>query len=247
MLEERSNGVSNNTSEIDVIERISICNVKGLELLVDQLPEDQKTSIKLTGLEIKRLISEIDAHLYYGPAASLPMICQGPLCPIGHSCMLQGIRKAPIGAKCPIELTMINKWKDDYLSALGASWDDKIERQAIMDLVETEVLRSRANGIIAKEGFIMENTIGINPDTGDPITSKQKHIAMEVNDQVARRQERLLKSLAATREIKEKLGKGSKDQSRKEADLIERVRKVKEREKGVVHDAEIVQSSEKDD
>jgi len=141
---------------------------------------------------------------------------------------------------------MINKWKDDYLAALGATWEDKIERQAIMDLVETEVVRARANGIIAQEGFIMENTIGVNPDTGEPITTKQKHIAMEVADQLSRRQERLLRSLIATREMKEKLGKGVKDQSKKEADLIERVRRAVAKEKGVIHDAQIVETSEKD-
>lgn len=234
-------------SAAPLVERVSIGDVKELTALSEHLPDDLKVSIRLTPREVQRLKEELASQLYFGPNASLPMICAGPKCPVAHSCMLQAIGKAPVGSRCPIELTMMNKWKDDYVEALGASWEDKIERQAIMDLVETEIVRARANGIIAKEGFIMENTIGVNPDTGEPITTKIKHIALEVSDQLSRRQERLLKSLIATREMKEKLGKGTKDQSKREAELIDRVKKAMSREKGAVHEAEVVKGRPEDD
>lgn len=235
------------SNEDGALERIPIGQVKDLSPITEYLSEDMKMSIKLTPREVLVLTKDLNEKIYFGPAAALPMICKGPKCPIAKSCMLEAIGKAPIGSKCPIELAMINKWKDDYVASLGATWEDKIERQAIMDLVESEVFRHRANGILAAEDFIMENAIGVNPDTGEPILSKQKHIALEVADQLSRRQERLLKSLIATREMKEKLGKGQGDQSKKEADLVQRMKNAMAKERGEVIDAKVVKESGEDD
>ena len=213
-----------------LVETISIGQVKELVSISEHLSEDRRMSIRLTPLEVERLKKEISTMLYFGPNASLPMICSGPKCPVAKSCYLEEIGKAPIGCRCPLELAMMNKWKDDYLTTLGASWEDKIERQAIMDLVETEIFRARANGIIATEGFILENVIGVNSETGEPIYTKQKHIALGVADQMSKRQERILKSLVATREMKEKLGKNKVDPTKKESELLERIRKARARD-----------------
>jgi len=227
---------------------LPVGDVPTLKALSECLTERQRREIKLTPKEIGKLVSEMNEKAYWGPAAALPMLCLGPKCCIASGCSLQQIGRAPVGSRCPLELLMINRWKDDYLNDLGASWENKIERQAIMDLVETEIFRHRANGIVAAEGFVMENTIGMNPDTGAEITTKMKHIALEVSDQLSRRQERLLKSLIATREMKEKLGKTKGDQSRKESDLIEKVRAVIAKEKKgaeVIHEGEIIEPSGK--
>lgn len=227
-------------SKLQEAEKLPIESVPALKSLSECLTEEQRLQVRLTPKEIQRLTKEIQEKVYWGPAAALPMVCAGPKCPIAATCSLQMIGKAPVGSKCPVELVLINKWKDDYLEDLGASWENKIERQAIMDLVETEIFRHRANGIVAKEGFVMENVIGYDQDTKQEITNKIKHIALDVSDQLGRRQERLLKSLIATREMKEKLGKSKSDRTTKEADLLDKVRKVLARDKGVARDAEIV-------
>jgi hypothetical protein len=227
-------------------DRVAICDVKDLKVLSDALSDDQRLLIRLTSREIAQLKAELDQKTYWGPAASLPMVCLGPKCPVQATCSLQVMGKAPVGSPCPIELAMINRWKDDYLEALGASWENKLERQDIMDLVETEIMRSRANGIVASEGFVMENTIGMNPETGEPIKTKIKHIALEVTDQLSRRQERLRKSLLSTREMREKLGQGHGNQSQKESDLLDKVRKAIARERGGIIDAEAVGGKSKE-
>lgn len=191
------------------------------------------------------LTKDLEEKIYWGPAASLPLVCAGPKCCLAASCVLQKIGKAPLAQACPIELVLINKWKDDYLNDLGATWENKIERQAIMDLVETEIFRHRANGIVAAEGFVMENVIGYDQDSHQEITTKIKHIALEVSDQLSRRQERLLKSLIATREMKEKLGKSKSDRTSKESEIVEKVRKIMARDRGV-KDAEIVDGNGKE-
>jgi hypothetical protein len=129
-----------------------------------------------------------------------------------------------------MEMALMGTWKAQYEGSLEADWNDKVERQAVMDLVEADILSARANGIIAVEGFIMENAIGISEATGEPIFRKEKHVALEVKDMIHRRKERLLKSLILTREMKKKLGMGGGDPSKKEAELLERARKSRERE-----------------
>lgn len=228
-------------------ERLRIGDIKELAPLTEHMSDERKKETLLSPIQVERLKRELTTQAYFGSAASLPMVCKGPQCPLAKTCMLEQVGKAPIGDKCPIELLLMNKWKDEYVATLGVSWEDKIERQAIMDLVETEIMRARANGIIAEEGFILENPVGVNPDTGMPIMAKQKHIALEVADQMSKRQERLLRSLIATREMKHKLGQGSGDRTKQESDLLERIRKKNQEKKAKetgVKDAEVIENSQ---
>jgi len=194
------------------------------------MSERARAEIKLTPSEAKAVRTALTGQIYLGDHASLPMVCCGPKCPIAATCPLQQIEKAPMGQRCPMEMALMGTWKAQYEGSLEADWNDKVERQAVMDLVEADILSARANGIIAVEGFIMENAIGISEATGEPIFRKEKHVALEVKDMIHRRKERLLKSLILTREMKKKLGMGGGDPSKKEAELLERARKSRERE-----------------
>ncbi len=200
--------------------------------------ERARTEIKLTQDEAKAVLMAMDQKFYLGDHASLPMVCLGPKCMMRENCPLQAIGKAPVGQMCPIEMALMSTWKAQYESSLGADWNDKVERQAVMDLVEADILSARANSIIAVEGFIMENAIGVSEETGEAIMRKEKHVALDVKDMVHKRKERLLKSLVMTREMKKKLGIGGGDPSRKEADILERARKSRERER--VQNAEVI-------
>lgn len=213
-----------------VVEAVPIKDIAELKDLSDSLSERARTEIKLTPVEAKAVRSALTAQIYLGDHASLPMVCCGPKCPIASTCPLQQIEKAPLGQRCPMEMALMGTWKAQYEQSLEADWNDKVERQAVMDLVEADILSARANGMIAVEGFIMENAIGVSETTGEAILRKEKHIALEVKDMIHRRKERLLKSLILTREMKKKLGMGGGDPAKKEADLLERVRKSKERE-----------------
>jgi hypothetical protein len=211
-------------------EAVPIKDIAELKDLSDSLSEKARNSTMLTPAEVDLIKNVLKSQIYLGDHASLPMICCGPKCPIAEGCPLRQIDKAPIGNRCPIEMTLMGTWKAQYENALQADWNDKVERQAVMDLVEADILSARANGIIAVEGFIMENAIGISETTGMPVYRKEKHVALEVKDMIHRRKERLLKSLILTREMKRKLGMGGGDPAKRESELLERVRKSRERE-----------------
>ncbi len=221
-----------------------IGEIPGIEEITDQLPEKTLKELTLTPQEALKLKKSIETKSILGSQAMLPMMCKGPTCPIAKTCMLQQIGKAPIGQECPLELALMNKLKDELVQSLDVDWNDRIERQAVMDLVETEILQARANGILSEEGFIMENVVGISEHTGEAIMRKEKHIALEVKDMIYKRKERLLKSLVATKEMRKKLGMGGKDPSKNESDLLKRLRKVKARDdeesKVVIQDAEVI-------
>lgn len=221
-----------------------IGEIPGLEEITNQLPDSSLKEITLTPQQAMKLKISMQQKSILGSQAMLPMICKGPTCPIAKTCMLQQIGKAPIGQECPLELAFMMKLKDELVLSLDVDWNDRIERQAVMDLVETEILQARANGILSEEGFIMENVVGISENTGDPIMRKEKHIALDVKDMIYKRKERLLKSLVATKEMKKKLNIGGKDPSKKESDLLKRLRSVKARDekdaKVVIQDAEVI-------
>jgi len=220
-----------------------IGEIPGIEEITNQLPEATKQELTLTPHQALELKQSLEQKSILGSQAMLPMICKGPECPIAKTCMLQQMNKAPVGQSCPLELALMDKLKDELVHSLDVDWEDRIERQSVMDLVETEILQARANGILSEEGFIMENVVGVSESTGEPIMRKEKHIALEVKDMIYKRKERLLKSLVATKEMKKKLNLGAKDPSKKESDLLDRLRKAKARDQKqteVIKDAEIV-------
>jgi len=217
-------------------ERISIGNIADLNEITEHMSEETKQEMTLSPREIGIVKRALEEQEILGNHASIPLICMGPACVMSASCPLQMVGKPPVSKKCPIELSLMNKWKDQYVESLDADWEDKIDRQSIMDLVEADILQARTNGIIAKEGFIMENVVGISESTGEPIHRKEMHIAVTVKDMIYKRKERLLKTMVATKEMKKKLGEGKGDPSKKEAGLLERLRKAKIRDAKVYND-----------
>jgi len=141
---------------------------------------------------------------------------------------------------CPFEQLYMEKWRDEYIVSLKADWDDKIERALVMELVEIDILNARANAYLATEGFIMENVVGINEQTGEALIRKEEHIALSVKTKVQARRDKILKSMVATRESKTKLFTSMKDDaSTYSAKLREHARQLKEQ-----HDVNVVMDGE---
>ena len=102
---------------------------------------------------------------------------------------------------------LANKWKEEYTNSLQADWNDKVDRVLISELIEIDIMSARANTILADEGFIMNNPIGVNEQTGAPIMRKEIHVAMNLKELLYKRRSKLLKELIATREAKAKFMK----------------------------------------
>lgn len=205
----------------DQVEKQALLNIDddSVAKLVQYCDEDYAASLSLTKEEIDNLKNSLNKDIL-SDDFSLPMICQGIECPMAHTCPLNKLNKAPIGKRCSIELLLVNKWKKEYVESLDIDWNDHIERRMIIELVELDILTARANNVLAEEGFIMENAIGINEQTGAPIYKKEPHIALSLKDIVYKRRSKILKEMAATREAKLKFLAGHKaDPSKYAAEL----------------------------
>lgn len=158
---------------------------------------------------------------------AVPMVCLGKNCQFASQCPLSD--NAPVGELCPFEVAAAEKWRQDYIKSLSIRTDDKIEMILLNELVEIDILMARANMIIAQEGFVMENIIGINEQTGEPMYRKEEHVALGVKRMLTQERSKILKAMVATRESKVKLMKDfSKDPSEYLSKLRERARQLAE-------------------
>jgi len=171
--------------------------------LIAHCDEDYIANMELSDDEVKRVKKAMKKNIV-STGASVPMICRAEQCEFSKTCPLMEINKPPAGKICPVELYLLNKWKEEYKESLGVDWNDKVDRALTSELLELDIIGSRANSLLANEGLIMENVVGINEQTGEPVTRKEKHIALDVKEMVYKRRSKLLQEMIATREAKAK-------------------------------------------
>ena len=175
----------------------------GIHELMKYCDDDYISNFELTNTEILKLKKQL-AKTVLDDNVSVPMICEGDACIFDKSCPLVAVNKPPIGKKCAVEMMMLHKWRDEYVKSLQIDWNDKVDRKLACELLELDIMGARANEVLGDDGFIMENVVGMNEQTGAPITRKEKHIALDVKDMVYKRRSKVLQELIATREAKAK-------------------------------------------
>lgn len=96
-------------------------------------------------------------------------------------------------------------------------------------------MNARANAIIGDESVIMHQPIGIDPNTGEPIMQRQKHVAFQIKEQSQERKDKILKNFIATRSAKLKgLSEAGVDVTKYMSDLKAKAKRIVEAEQAVV-------------
>jgi hypothetical protein len=171
------------------------------------LPDSYLDSYKLKRCEVVKLVNQLATRIVR-PSSAVPMICTGPVCQIKHVCTLRETRdhdtviQFPIGYPCPIETSLIDFWRQDYYRTLKIDVQDKIERDRIEELLEIDLTLWRISSIIASKGYTVENMVGAVQ--GIPLMKTELNPLLEAKDKAAKRKDRILDELIATRESKEK-------------------------------------------
>lgn len=160
--------------------------------------------------------------------SSIPMQCDGPACPYAAVCPLLADNNAPIGHKCPIEMGIVIEFGNNLMREFGVDPTNLVEVSMVRDLVDFEVQYMRAMKILAQEHFISEVPVGVDAN-GEVIVGKQLHQAVEYEEKILKRKERLLNAFLATREARTKAGQGQLDASVQVANLLDTVREHKAR------------------
>lgn len=157
--------------------------------------------------------------------AAIPMICRGSKCPVARTCPLYAQNIHPIGGVCPIEMAMVQQFFHDYVEELNVDVTRLVEVSMIRDLVDQEIQYMRKTNVLANEDFIQDNIVGITPD-GKPLIRKELHQAVEMEDKIHRRKEKLRNQLLATREARAKVGQGVADTAQVMSSLLEKADEI---------------------
>lgn len=144
--------------------------------------------------------------------SSIPIRCQAEKCVFAKQCPLLAKGLAPKGKKCPIELSMVKQFTEDYMNDLNVDPDNLVEMSMVRSLVDQEIQMHRKTWLLSEEHFIQEDVVGMDKD-GNVILKKELHKAVELEDKIHKRMKELRSQLLATREAKAKVGQGQLDTS----------------------------------
>ena len=160
-----------------------------------------------------------------GMLQAIPQRCKAEDCDFAPSCPLLKRGLAPEGAACPIEAASVLQLFSDYVEELDVDTDRMVEVSLVRDLVDQEIQQMRKTWMLSQESFIQENVIGID-EAGNVVTKKELHQAIDYEERLLKRKEKLRNALVATREAKVKAGQGKPDSATVVANILEEVRKV---------------------
>lgn len=157
----------------------------------------------------------------------IPLHCKGPDCI--YAPMAPSLHKeAPDNSKpCPVESAAVHEFFWDYVEELGVDVQRMVEVSMVRDLVDQEIQQLRKTIVLSQEDFIQENVVGLDPQ-GNVVTSKDLHKAIDYEERLLKRKEKIRNALLATRESKVKHGQGQADGATVIANILDEVRKVEQ-------------------
>lgn len=155
--------------------------------------------------------------------SSIPMICRGAQCPHAAVCPLFATNTHPESYNCPIEMAVVATFSANYMKEFGVDASNLVEVSMVRDLVDFEVQYMRAMKTLSQEHFIIDNSVGVDSG-GDVIIQKGLHPAVEYEDKILKRKEKVLNAFLATREARNKAGQGLLDPSQEIANLMDKIK-----------------------
>lgn len=163
---------------------------------------------------------------------SIPMKCKGPDCQLSDVCPLQQEGNAPIGFRCPIEISILKQLTSELVAEFRVNEQSLNELAMIRDLVNQEIQHIRVTNVLAQDDFMQDVFAGVNERTGEVIFKKELHQAITFEDKILKRKKELRNQFLATREAKSKAGMGQLDTSKVISEVMYDIEQVRiEREK----------------
>lgn len=141
-----------------------------------------------------------------------------------HNCPFFKENLHVIGEKCPIEVSLIEIWAKEFIEELNIDPNSIVELQVLSRLLEISILERRLTTYMSlhEQDLTMEFIANVDP-MGNPITNKGPSIAFEQREKLDRAKMKLLESLNATRERKQKI----KEQTRQDSKVDDSVAEIR--------------------
>jgi hypothetical protein len=185
----------------------------GLFQILDNSFSDY-SSINLTEQEAAKLQVTLK-RLSTGSSSFVLLNCRGAACPFASACPLAQMAKtsetphgkAPVGKDCILEASLLRDAATSYFQEYQVDPAYYTEVNIVTELAEIEVLLWRINMQLGKEEnalLVIDQTIGFDRATGQPITQQQVAPLFEQKQKLALRKSRLIKVMVGDRQEKYK-------------------------------------------
>lgn len=180
--------------------------------------------------------------LKHGMFASVPIICKGHACPYFQTCWIPEA-DLQVGERCPIEIGAILERFDRYCDELRINpQEEMVDAGLVKEVVDIEIMMVRADGLLAKDGNLIEEVVaGVSPK-GQEYYRPEIHLAVELKERLRKEKTRILNQLNATRKDKKGEGDIANDPSSVAAKIIAKVRDLER--KGTIIDVSPIEEGE---
>jgi hypothetical protein len=180
-----------------------------VEDIASYLPEGK--ALSLTDEERKNLevsLKRMSRGLMYTGVTVCPALdsAQYGKCTFFAECPFSETQK-PYGSRCPIEMAYVHKWFDEYVEQLDIDIHNRTEVSMAERLAMIDLEEAKAYKALAVDGFEEQKVT----KSEDGVSIERKlHNAVEYIDKLEKRKMSIFKSLAATRDSKNKEMSGDK-------------------------------------
>ena len=123
-----------------------------------------------------------------------------------HNCPIFKENAHPLGERCPVEISLIEIWAQEYIEDLNIDPNSIIELQTLSRLLEISILERRLTEYMSiHDPDLTADFITSVDQEGNAISNKGPSIAFEQREKLDRAKMKHLESLNATRERKLKI------------------------------------------
>lgn len=168
-------------------------------------------------------------HMKHGMFTNIPIVCKGTECPYFATCWIPEA-DLQVGERCPIEIAAVLDRFDKICAELRViPEEDVIDAGLVKDVVDIEIMMLRADGLLAKDGNMIEETVaGVSPK-GQEYYKPELHKAFEIKEKLRKEKTRILNQLMATRKDKNNTDAQLNDPSSVAARIIAKVKELNEK------------------
>jgi hypothetical protein len=224
---------------------------RGLTVREDNLPANTDKSELVQELELYRDLNpaQIDKLEVWVARQDLGMsVAQGPLvcrevCAHSEVCPLYEDNLHPLGKRCPVEGSLMLRWKRRWAISLGMNLDkpeenDAFDLKLLDDLAAISMLKQRAlNEMATQSPEIAETIVGGYVDDA-PIEKVVLNPRVQLIERLGKLELKIYNELLSTRKAKFQVAGRLDDLSRKQAELKKKMDEVREREREKAIDAD---------
>lgn len=173
-----------------------------------------------------------------------PLICREG-CSHKEVCPLYADNLHPLGKACPVEASLIIRWKRKWARSLNMNLDDPddcdaFDMKLLDDLAMISMLKRRALNEMATENPEIAEKIIAGYVDDQPMEKVILNPRVQLIERFGKLEIKIYNELLATRNSKFKIAGRIDDLSRRQAEMAKKMREVRERERQKAADNDVI-------